>query len=92
MQDQMQSRLEGLRNEFKTGQAEHEKIEQRQAYQREMLLRISGAIQVLEELLAQDPIVGQNGSLAEEAQGAYMFTDDVDILQTKNNNGHTTIN
>ncbi len=52
MQDQLQSRLDSLKREFETGQARLRELEMQQMNLRETLLRISGAIQVLEELLA----------------------------------------
>ena len=54
MQDQLRRRLEELKKEFETGQARLRELEQEQAYTRETLLRISGAIQVLEEALAEE--------------------------------------
>jgi hypothetical protein len=63
MREHIQSRLEVLRKEFETGQAELDKAEKQVAYLRETLLRISGAVQVLEELLAEQPSVEQrNGT------------------------------
>ena len=53
MQEQLQERLEALKKEFATGQARLQELEMQQGLLRETLLRISGAIQVLEELLAQ---------------------------------------
>jgi hypothetical protein len=53
MQEQLQERLEALKKEFATGQARLQELELQQVHLRETLLRISGAIQVLEELLAQ---------------------------------------
>lgn len=50
----MEKRLEELRREFKTGEAQLEELDRRRAQLRDTLLRISGAIQVLEELLAQE--------------------------------------
>jgi len=41
-----------LQKEFQTGQARLREVETQQAILRDTLLRISGAIQVLEELLA----------------------------------------
>ena len=61
MREQMQTRLEALRKEFETGQAELEKVERHRTYLREMMLRISGAIQVLEELLTQGQPAGVGG-------------------------------
>jgi len=52
MREELQNRLEVLRKEFETGQVRLRDLEMQEAHLREMLLRISGAIQVLEELLA----------------------------------------
>jgi hypothetical protein len=49
----VQVRLAELRQELERGQAELEQVERRTVYLREMLLRIGGAAQVLEELLAE---------------------------------------
>jgi predicted nuclease with TOPRIM domain len=54
MQERLQRRLEELRNEFEKGQAQLRELEVQQSLLRETLLRISGAMQVLEELL-RDP-------------------------------------
>jgi hypothetical protein len=63
MREQIQTRLEVLRKEFETGQAELDKAEKQLAYLRETLLRISGAVQVLEELLTEEQSVEQrNGT------------------------------
>ena len=51
--DLVRSRLESLRKEFETGQARLRELETQQAYLRETMLRISGAIQVLQELLGE---------------------------------------
>ena len=53
MQEQLYQRLEVLKEEFTTGQVRLQELEMQQGHWRLMLLRISGAIQVLEELLAQ---------------------------------------
>jgi peroxiredoxin len=63
MHERIQTRLEALRKEFETGQAELDKAEKQVAYLRETVLRISGAVQVLEELLAEEHSVEQrNGT------------------------------
>jgi predicted nuclease with TOPRIM domain len=53
MREQLQKRLEELKKEFEKGQAKLHEMEMQQSILRETLLRISGAIQVLEELLTE---------------------------------------
>lgn len=62
MREQMQTRLEALKEELEAGQAELEKVERQRTYLRETMLRISGAQQVLEELLAEGQAGGHNGA------------------------------
>ncbi|MGB7926296.1 MAG: hypothetical protein WCF57_23850 [Pyrinomonadaceae bacterium] len=52
MREQLQTRLNELRQEFETGQSRLQELEMQETRLRETLLRISGAIQVLEETLA----------------------------------------
>jgi hypothetical protein len=54
MREQLQARLEILKREDRAGQARLQELEQQEVSLRETLLRISGAIQVLEELLAEE--------------------------------------
>jgi len=51
MKEQLQKRLEELRAEFEKGKATLQDLEARTASVREMMLRLSGAIQVLQEEL-----------------------------------------
>jgi len=51
MQQQIQTRLEVLKKEFETGQTKLRELEIQQSHSRETLLRISGPIQVLDEML-----------------------------------------
>lgn len=53
MQEQLQLRLEELKKEYETGQARLRELETETQYVRETLLRISGAIQVIQEMLGQ---------------------------------------
>lgn len=53
MEAEINTRLQELRREFQTGQEMLAELEQRAAALRETLWRLSGAIQVLEELLAR---------------------------------------
>jgi len=50
MTDQMRARLAELRQEYETGQRRLQELMAQEAAVRETMLRISGAIQVLEEL------------------------------------------
>ena len=52
MEDRIRERLSELRGEYEAGQQQIQLLEQRREELQGTLLRISGAIQVLEELLA----------------------------------------
>jgi hypothetical protein len=68
MRERLEQRLASLKTEFEAGQKMHADLEAKQASVRETLLRISGAIQVLEETLAESEsthITG-NGSVPSE--------------------------
>jgi predicted nuclease with TOPRIM domain len=52
MKQQLEQRLQSLKNEFEAGQKMLADLEAKQANLRDTLLRISGAIQVLEEELS----------------------------------------
>ena len=54
MREQLQNRLDELKREFETGQAQLRELEAQEVRLRETLLRISGAIQILEEMTAED--------------------------------------
>ncbi|MEW5818324.1 MAG: hypothetical protein AB1798_23415 [Spirochaetota bacterium] len=53
MQEQLQTRLKALKKEFETGKARLQELEMQHSRLSETLLRICGAIQVLEELLTK---------------------------------------
>jgi predicted nuclease with TOPRIM domain len=53
MREEIQARLEELKKELETGQAELQKVEVQRTYLHETVLRIGGAVQVLEELLRE---------------------------------------
>jgi hypothetical protein len=65
MRAQMESRLDALRSELETGEAEYQQLQAREMHLRETLLRISGAMQVLEELLAEEQPMEQRTEPAE---------------------------
>ncbi len=53
MREELQQRLEALKAEFEKGQTRLHEIQMQEAQLKETLLRISGAIQVITELLEQ---------------------------------------
>ncbi|VVB91100.1 Uncharacterised protein [uncultured archaeon] len=61
MKEQLQKRLQELRAEFESGQKALADLEVKQMNLRNTLLRISGAIQVLEEELAKENHSVQDG-------------------------------
>lgn len=65
MREQLSQRLEVLRSEFEAGQKMLAELEAKQAHLKSSLLRISGAIQVLEELLSHAPPENQPQSIVE---------------------------
>ena len=79
----MQTRLEVLRKEFETGQAELERLERQSTYLRETMLRIGGAIQVLEELLAEGQPTERNGAEPGETQSVTTLANEGDAQQTQ---------
>lgn len=58
MRDQLNNRLQTLKTEYEAGQKMLADLEAKQINLRETLLRISGAIQVLEEMLTDDEANG----------------------------------
>jgi predicted nuclease with TOPRIM domain len=69
MQEKLEKRLAELRKEFETGQARLRELETEQSYIRETMLRISGAIQVLEETLGKETTPDDAASAQTNATG-----------------------
>lgn len=67
MKEKLTQRLEELKSELKSGQEMEAELEGRLAQLRGTLLRISGAIQVLEELLDHDATRADGALDASEA-------------------------
>ncbi len=83
MREHMQARLELLRKELEKGQVELQKVESQRTYLHETLLRISGAIRVLEELLAEEQSAEQNGATgADKAQLATTHSNGIESRQS----------
>jgi len=51
MREQLEARLAALKNEYEVGQARLKELDAESTYVRETMLRISGAMQVLQEML-----------------------------------------
>jgi predicted nuclease with TOPRIM domain len=66
MKEQLRRRLEELKSEFEAGQARLRELEAQEARLRETMLRISGAIQVLEEELAHEAEPGDAANAEEK--------------------------
>jgi hypothetical protein len=56
MREQLEQRLKQLKTEFETGQKMLAELAEKRATLEQTMLRISGAIQVLEELLAVEKV------------------------------------
>lgn len=59
MNDKLKNRIQQLKAEYEAGQKMMLELEAKQNSLRDTLLRISGAIQILEEMLIEEP---ENGS------------------------------
>jgi hypothetical protein len=82
MQKRMQARLEMLRKELERGQVELQKVESQRVYLHETILQIRGAMQVLEELLAEEQPAKLNGvASADKVQSATIRTNEIDVQQ-----------
>ncbi len=66
MKPQLEQRLKELKNEFQAGQKMLAELQAKEASLRDTLLRITGAIQVLEEELARNSET--NGKAEEDAR------------------------
>jgi hypothetical protein len=80
MREQVQARLEALKEELETGKAELQKVEMQRTYLQETVLRISGAVQVLEELLLREgQLAGRNRAAPDETHPATANADEVNV-------------
>ncbi|MGH3930134.1 MAG: hypothetical protein ACRDTF_09175 [Pseudonocardiaceae bacterium] len=64
MQEQLEKRVTELEAEYRAGQEMLAELEARRADLQQTLLRISGAIQVLKEILTAEPEPAGNGAAA----------------------------
>ncbi len=70
MKEQLEQRLQSLKSEFEAGQKILAELEAKQANIRETLLRISGAIQVIEEELNKASEVAEDNNQPPETVNA----------------------
>lgn len=68
MKEQLEQRLKELTAEYETGQARLRELDSETQYVRETLLRISGAIQVIQEMLGQPGEKEGTETLASEGE------------------------
>ncbi len=66
MKEKLEQRLQSLKSEYEAGQKMLAELEVKQANLRETLLRISGAIQVLEETLGAGTDIVENNTQPSE--------------------------
>ena len=67
-------RIEVLKKEVEAGQVVLEKVEKQRAHLHETMLRISGAIQALEELLAEEQSAEHDGAVSHQERHATVQT------------------
>jgi len=67
-------RIEVLKKEVEAGQVVLEKVEKQRAHLHETMLRISGAIQALEELLAEEQPAEHDGAVSDQERHATVQT------------------
>ena len=67
MRNELRTRLESLRADFEKGHARLRDLQMQQSQLQEKLLRIEGAIVILEELLSREP-EGAEGNGGEESE------------------------
>ena len=67
MREQIKNRIESLAAEYRTGQKMLAELEEREAGVKLTLTRISGAIQVLEELLQENDPAAETTEIAANA-------------------------
>ena len=70
MPEQLQARLQELKTEFGKGERTLQELEEQAATVRQNMLRISGAIQVLEEVLTDEDSTGHDREVTDEGRTA----------------------
>lgn len=70
MQEQLRRRLEELKKEYETGQARLRELEAETNHVGETMLRISGAIQVIQEMLGQSDQQAKSEGVSEAEASA----------------------
>ena len=77
-------RLEVLKKELEAGQVALEKVEEKRAYLHETMLRISGAIQALEELLTEEQPAEHDGAVSHQERHATVQAGEANAQQIEN--------
>ena len=68
MREQLQARLQELKTEFGKGEQTLQELEEQAATVRQNMLRISGAIQVLDEVLTDGDSTRHDGEVTDEGR------------------------
>src|SRR5215216_1721739 len=84
VREQIQARLEALKKELETGQVELQKVEAQRTYLHETMLRISGAMQALEELLTEEQPAEHDGAVPNQERHATVQTGEANAQQIEN--------
>ncbi len=82
MLERIQARLDTLKAEFEMAQVELQKVENQRTYLHETVLRIAGAMQVLEELLREEQPDEHSEAGPGETQAAATTGNGADAKQT----------
>ena len=77
-------RIEVLKKEVEAGQVVLEKVEKQRAPPHETMLRISGAIQALEELLAEEQPAEHDGAVSHQERHATVQAGEANAQQIEN--------
>ncbi|MCL6436875.1 MAG: hypothetical protein K6T90_22245 [Leptolyngbyaceae cyanobacterium HOT.MB2.61] len=83
MKEKLEQRLQNLKTEYEAGQKMLADLEAKQMNLRETLLRISGAIQVLEEVLEEVPTVNENGGNENGSQAIDVVAETQEMNRSK---------
>ena len=83
MREQIQARRNELKRQLDEAQIELQQVQARENYLREAMLRVSGAMQVLDELLTAREQGNQNGTNPHKAEPVANQAEGADLSRSK---------